>query len=76
MEPKPHLPPGVEEYLDDVQFKVEVNHGRGEWMDYPAVKKFTNAFIIDEQNGKVRTAYVTQHVPQTVPLSPGSVNIY
>lgn len=53
MEPKVVLPPGVEEYLEDVEFKVEHCEGRGEWMDYPAVKKFTNAFIIDEQNGRV-----------------------
>jgi hypothetical protein len=67
MEPKPQVPPGLLEYLDNVQFKVEVDHGRPEWMEYPAVKKFTNAFIIDEQAGKVHTPFLLAVRPTLMP---------
>lgn len=47
------VPPGLHTHLQDTKYTVEIQGGLDDWMDYPSVKKFTNAFIIDEKNRKV-----------------------
>jgi hypothetical protein len=49
----PIIPPGIEEYLTGTQYNVEVESGSGDWMQFPTVRYFTNAFILDFENKKV-----------------------
>lgn len=47
------VPAGLEACLQGVDFRVDQEGGRNEWMQYSTVKLFTNAFIIDTANNRV-----------------------
>ncbi|KAG8836287.1 hypothetical protein FRC17_007437 [Serendipita sp. 399] len=46
------VPPGLESLLDGIDYKIVEEGGSGSWMEYPAVKRFTNAFLVDEGANK------------------------
>jgi hypothetical protein len=62
----PVLPPGIEDYLVDTQYKVETEGGSGNWMHFPSVKRVTTAYILDLENRKVskclRALYYVSYV--------------
>lgn len=48
------VPSGLQAFSQNRKFAVKIQGGLNDWMEYPSVKKFTNAFIIDKKNNKVR----------------------
>lgn len=54
------VPAGLEACLRDANFKVDQEGGRNEWMQYSAVKKFTNAFVVDAAGNRVSTGPVVR----------------
>jgi hypothetical protein len=56
MEDSIQVPVGLEACLTGVQFQVDQEGGRKEWLQYTAVKRFTNVFIIDVTNNQVSSA--------------------
>lgn len=62
----PVIPPGIEEYLTDTQYKLEVEGGSGDWMQFPSVKRFTNAFILNLEERKLLLGYKKRGFAQGV----------
>jgi hypothetical protein len=56
MEDSIQVPVGLEACLTGVQFQVDQEGGRKDWLQYTAVKRFTNVFIIDSTNNQVGSA--------------------
>jgi hypothetical protein len=56
MEDSFQVPAGLEACLTGVQFQVYQEGGRTEWLQYPAIKRFTNVFIVDSTNNQVGSA--------------------
>ncbi len=54
------VPPGLEQALDGKSYQFFLEGGNEGWMDYPAVRQFTNAFILDEVNNKASHIYRTR----------------
>jgi hypothetical protein len=60
MEDSIQVPVGLEACLTGVQFQVDQEGGRKEWLQYTAVKQFTNVFIIDATNNQVSSALLSR----------------
>jgi hypothetical protein len=60
MEDSIQVPAGLEACLTGVQFQVDQEGGRKEWLQYSAIKRFTNVFIIDASNNKVSPASLSR----------------
>ncbi|KAG8823909.1 hypothetical protein FRC19_002882 [Serendipita sp. 401] len=75
------VPPGLESLLDGLNFTVVEEGGSGNWTEYSASKRFTNAFLVDEGANKILLGYKKRGFAQGIyngfggKVDPGETSI-